>query len=241
MNVSVAARENEHYYDAFSERYDRGRDLGYHQLIDDQAAELVRRVGAERDVLEVGCGTGLVLERIAAFARSARGIDLSAGMLERARARGLEVERADCAALPFEDASFDVACAFKVLAHVPDFDAAVAEMARVVRPGGHLVFDVYNRTSMRHAIKRVLGPRQTSSRFDESAIETRFWSLEEAREHLPAGTRERHVAGIRVVTPHPAFNRLPLLGPVTRAAEWRLMDTPLARYAGFVVFTLERV
>jgi len=240
MNASVV-HDNERYYDAFSERYDSGRNVGYHKLIDDQAAALVRRVGEGKDVLEIGCGTGLVLERIARFAHTAKGIDLSPGMLERAKGRGLDVQQADCAALPFEDASFDVACSFKVLAHVPDFDTAVAEMARVVRPGGHLVFDVYNRISVRHAIKRLFGPRKTSDAFDEGAIETRFWTLDEARRRHPPGTREQDVAGIRVLTPHPALNRLPVVGALTRSAEWRLMDTSLARYAGFIVFTLERL
>src|SRR5690606_22673357 len=169
------------YYDQFAKRYDQGRSVGYHKLIDDQAAELVRRKGEGKRVLEVGCGTGLVLERIADFASEAVGIDLSPGMLEHARARGLQVQEADCTKLPFDDASFDVACSFKVLAHVPDFDAALREMVRVVRPGGHIVIDVYNRASLRFAIKRAFGPRKTSDAFKEDAIGTRFWSLAEAK------------------------------------------------------------
>jgi ubiquinone/menaquinone biosynthesis C-methylase UbiE len=241
MNARMAETHNRDYYDAFSERYDDGRGIGYHKLIDDQAAELVRRVGEGRKVLEVGCGTGLVLERIAAFASHAEGIDLSPGMLDKARARGLKVQEADCTKLPFEDASFDVACSFKVLAHVPDWDAALAEMVRVVKPGGHIVVDVYNRWSMRYGIKRLFGPRNTSKSYDEAAISTRFWSLGDATRNLPRETRLVDVAGIRVVTAHPMLNRLPVVGGITRGLEWRLMDTPLARFAGFIVLTLERL
>ena len=43
-----------------------------------------------------------------------------------------------------------------------------------------------------------------------------------------------------MVTAHPIFNRLPLVGPITRGVEWQLMDTPLARFAGFIVLTLKR-
>lgn len=237
----MTATDNKAYYDAFSQGYDDRRSVGYHKLIDDQAAELVRRVGEGRECLEVGCGTGLILERVASFASRAEGVDLSPGMLEKASARGLTVQESDATSLPFEDASFDVAYSFKVLAHVPKFDEAVAEMARVVRPGGHLVFDIYNRDSLRFLIKRLFGPRKTSTTFDEGAISTRFWSVEQAKQHLPAGTRLVDVSGIRISTLHPAMLRVPLMGAVAERVEWGLMDTPLSRFAGFVVFTLERV
>ncbi len=232
--------DNRSYYDAFSTSYDARRHEGYHKLIDDQAAELVRRVGEGADVLEVGCGTGLVLERVAGFARRAEGVDLSPGMLDKARARGLTVREASATDLPFDDASFDVAYSFKVLAHVPEIDRALREMARVVRPGGHLVYDIYNRASLRYLNKRLFGPRATSGSFDESAITTRFWTLAEAEAHRPPGTEIERVSGIRVVTAHELQCRLPVLGAVTRRAEWALMDGPLARYAGFIVLTLRR-
>ena len=57
-------------------------------VLDELESELVRRYGASGSVLEVGCGTGLVLSRIAQFADKATGVDLSPGMLEQARARG---------------------------------------------------------------------------------------------------------------------------------------------------------
>lgn len=234
------ATDNRSYYDAFSRGYDRNRAVGYHKLIDDQAAALVQRVGAGKSVLEVGCGTGLILERVAAFAGQAQGIDLSPGMLDKARARGLDVREASATALPFEDATFDVAYSFKVLAHVPDFDLALAEMARVVKPGGHLVFDIYNRSSIRYLIKRVFGPRKTSETFDEAAIGTRFLTVDDAPSHFPANTRLVDTAGIRVVTVHPAVLRLPVAGSVISNVEWKLMDSPLSKYAGFVVFFLEK-
>jgi len=197
-------------------------------------------VGEGKDVLEVGCGTGLVLQRIAAFARSARGIDLSPGMLERARARGLTVDQGSATDLPYEDASFDVACSFKVLAHVPDLDRALREMIRVVRPGGHVVFDAYNRHSLRYLIRRLRGPRPTSARYDEGAIETRFDAPAELLARLPPGVRVHSTAGIRVATLHPALVRLPGVGRLVERVEWGLMDSPLWRFGGFVVFTLER-
>src|SRR6188768_3345287 len=87
---------NRGYYDAFAKNYEAERGArsrgGYHDLIDELEAEFVRRFATGKDVLEVGCGTGLVLRRIAEFARSARGVDLSPKMLELARERQLDVQ-----------------------------------------------------------------------------------------------------------------------------------------------------
>jgi SAM-dependent methyltransferase len=230
---------NRDYYDAFADGYDERRGEGYHKLIDDQAAELVRRVGTGGDLLDVGCGTGLILERVSRFARRARGVDLSPGMLDRARARGLEVEEADAATLPFDDDAFDVAYSFKVLSHVGDLGACLREMARVVKPGGHLVFDVYNRRSLRYLIKRALRPGRTSRHYREDAIETRFWLPSEAAPHFPEGSRLLSRAGIRIVTLHPGMLRVWGMRQVVAWLEWSLMDTPLSRFAGFTVFTLK--
>ena len=59
---------NRAYYDEFSKQYEAHRGdnapRGYHNLLDSLESEYVRRFGEGREVLEVGCGTGLVLERI---------------------------------------------------------------------------------------------------------------------------------------------------------------------------------
>jgi ubiquinone/menaquinone biosynthesis C-methylase UbiE len=231
---------NQDYYDAFANRYDEGRDEGYHRLIDDQAAALVQRVGTDRDVLEVGCGTGLILQRVARFARTAKGVDLSPGMLEHARRRGLDVVEGSATDLPLPDACVDVAYSFKVLAHIPDLDACLREMTRVVRSGGHVVFDAYNRRSLRYLIKRLWGPRATSTSFDEAAISTRFSTNAEIIDRLPTQLRLVDTAGIRILTPHPALLRVPGLAALAEAAEWRLMDSPLRAVAGFSVFIAEK-
>src|SRR3954464_16016681 len=106
------------YYDEFSNGYEKLRGVndrgGYHELVDDLEVDFASRYAAGGDLLEVGCGTGLLSERLPKVTKSARGIDLSAGMLERARSRGLDVRQGSAIDLPYPDASFDVACSFKV-------------------------------------------------------------------------------------------------------------------------------
>ncbi len=98
-------------------------------------------------VLEVGVGTGLALPHYAP-AKRITGIDLSAEMLDLARTRvrdtGLAnvegLHEADAEATGFEDGSFDIAVAMFVASVVPNPRRLLAEMRRVVRPGGQLLF-----------------------------------------------------------------------------------------------------
>jgi ubiquinone/menaquinone biosynthesis C-methylase UbiE len=238
-----ALRSDEHlhhtraYYDDFSHRYEDkrgGNDPGgYHDLIDDLEVDFVRRFGTGGDLLEVGCGTGLLLARAASFARSAQGVDLSPGMLARARERGLSVTEASATELPFPDESFDVAYSFKVLAHVRDIERALSEMARVVRKGGFLLAEFYNPRSFRGLAKRLGPPGAVSASRDESAVFTRFDAPEQARAYAPRGTRFVAARGVRIVTPVAAALRLPLVGEALRRAEWLLCDSPLRAFGGF--------
>ena len=227
------------YYDEFSHSYEAHRrpnqPHGYHALIDDLEIELVARYGTGKDVLECGCGTGLILDRVRAFARSAPGIDLSPGMLERARARGLDVREGSVTSLPFDDASFDVTCSFKVLAHVPEIERALAEMARVTRPGGVVLAEFYNPLSFRALAKR-LGPAgKISDAKNESDVFTRFDDPWAVRRLAPKGTQIETARGVRIVTPAAAAMRLPGLRDVLRRVEHFLADTPAAFFGGFYV------
>jgi SAM-dependent methyltransferase len=93
-----------------------------------------------RNVLEVGGGPGELAERMQdeLDARVAF-VDISPRMVELARARGIDAQIGDVQALPFADASFDTAVAAWMLYHVPDVDRGLAELARVLEPGGSLV------------------------------------------------------------------------------------------------------
>ena len=178
MDATGKEHANRAYYDAFSKGYEAHRGNndpgGYHELLDELESEFVRRFGAQKDILEVGCGTGLVLQRLQAFARSARGVDLSPGMLEKARNRGLDVCEGSATALPFPDESVDVACSFKVLAHVPQVALALQEMARVTRPGGTIIAEFYNPLSVRGLVKRFGPAGAVAAGTHEKQVFTRF-------------------------------------------------------------------
>jgi len=99
----------------------------------------------DRDVLDVGCGEGLLVRRLASAAARVVGLDPSAVALERARraepsGTSTRFVEGTAEALPFPDMSFDTVVFFNSLHHVPleSMDAALAEAARVLRPGGVL-------------------------------------------------------------------------------------------------------
>lgn len=225
------------YYDDFAERYDdqRGGRVpgGYHDLVDELEVGFVERFARGKSVLEVGCGTGLLLREIAEFATEVTGVDLSPGMLQHARRRGLNVHEARADALPFPHATFDVACSFKVLPHVEPVHAALREMLRVVRPGGVVVAEFYNQRSLRGLVKRWSPAGRISASRSENDVLTRFDTPEEALALLPDGCWLEAVRGVRILTPAAQLLRVPGLGSALNRAERALCDTPLRAVAGF--------
>ena len=113
----------------------------------DRRAELFVQHGELREgrhALELGCGTGVFLERVAPCGARIRGIDLSEELLEKARARlarfpNVALDRGNAEELPYPDGHFDTVYGSSVLHHL-DLDAALRAAFRVLKPGGRLVF-----------------------------------------------------------------------------------------------------
>ena len=106
---------------------------------------------AEGRVLEIGIGSGLNLPLYRAGVREVVGVDPSAALLNRARqaASGarvpVELVEGSAEALAFEDAGFDTVVTTWTLCTIPGADRALAEMRRVLRPGGSLLFIEHGR------------------------------------------------------------------------------------------------
>src|SRR3954470_16265389 len=233
--------DNRAYYDDFAGWYENERPLPYHRMLDDLEVDLVERYGVGKTLLEVGCGTGLILHRTARFARHAFGIDLSAGMLAKAQQRGLRVAQASATALPLATASVDVAYSFKVLAHIPDIQGALREMARVVRPGGWVLAEFYNARSLRRLVKAIKPPTAVSDKTHDEHVFTRYDDAAAIRSYLPPELTWTTTRGIRIVTPVAKVLEVPVLGRAVRWAEHQLADLPGARSAGgFLVACCQR-
>lgn len=137
------------FFDLWSANYDRpGLQQTTYRPVHD--AVLARLDDVRPDaVLDLGCGTGQLTQRLAERFPDAAviGADLSDGMLERAAARAdaddgdhlVDFVRADAQRLPLADASLDVVTCTESFHWYADQETAVAELARLLRPGGRLV------------------------------------------------------------------------------------------------------
>jgi ubiquinone/menaquinone biosynthesis C-methylase UbiE len=98
-------------------------------------------------IMEIGCGTGYAMLNLglAGVLEEAWGCDISPGMLEVCRENAhklgitVHLEQADAERLPYDDGSFDMVIGHAVLHHLPDLDASLGEIYRVLKPGGKCV------------------------------------------------------------------------------------------------------
>ncbi|PYQ09708.1 MAG: SAM-dependent methyltransferase [Acidobacteria bacterium] len=115
------------------------------------APRLVKYAGVERgrEVLDVGCGTGVVALTAARFGAKVTGVDLTPELLVRARENGaimgLDIawQEGDAEALPFADAKFDIVVSQFGHMFAPRPEIAVKEMLRVLKPGGTIAFSTW--------------------------------------------------------------------------------------------------
>ena len=148
-------------------------------------APLLRRLGGRLDeqrVLEIDCGRGIGTQLLLDYfqAGEVHAFDIDPDMVARAwrRLDGYPVESfelyvADAVSIPEADASFDAVVDFGILHHVPDWKAAVAEVARVLRPGGRFYFEEVTRQALERWAYRTFLQHPSDDRFTaDELIET---------------------------------------------------------------------
>jgi SAM-dependent methyltransferase len=149
-----------------------------------------------RRVLEVGGGPGELSERMQKeLGAQVSFLDVSPRMVELARARGVDAQLGDVQALPFEDGVFDTVVAAWMLYHVPDLDLGLAEIARVLRPGGALVAvtnSVLHLSELRELIAYPRGYEETFNRENgEGFLRPHFVVVERVDLEVEVTVRER--------------------------------------------------
>jgi len=163
MTSQAADERTRRLWDRYASRYDREIRRSERLLFPGGRSWVCSRTRGE--VLEVAIGTGLNLPYYPQGI-TLTGIDLSPAMLaiarDRAEALGLEADlrEASAEALPFPDASFDTVACTVSLCNIPGDRAAIAEMYRVLRPGGQLILLDHVASDRRWvlAIERLLEP-----------------------------------------------------------------------------------
>jgi len=175
-------------FDTWTDRYDSWFATPIGQLIRWYEAELLLNFlepqPGER-ILDVGCGTGIFTADVLKSGAWVTGIDLSAPMLSRAIVSGGDKFTGLCAdmcALPFADNSFDRIFSMTAIEFVADAGKAIAELNRVVKPGGRVVVTSLNSLSPWAEQRRRKAATEGHSLFEKA----HFRSPEEMRSLIPA-------------------------------------------------------
>lgn len=144
LQAALAARRSKsvEFFTSSAGQWDRMRG----EMFGDRfhLAALAAFTAADAVVGDLGCGTGQVSAALAPFVARVIGVDASAAMLQAARRhlqalRNVELRRGELEALPIDDGVLDLATVMLVLHHVPEPGRALADVARVLKPGGTLV------------------------------------------------------------------------------------------------------
>jgi ubiquinone/menaquinone biosynthesis C-methylase UbiE/DNA-binding transcriptional ArsR family regulator len=152
--------KSQEFFSSSAGQWDRVRDLFGDRF---HLAALAAFAQSDWVVGDLGCGTGQVTASIAPFVARVIAVDGSAAMLQAARKRlhgtdNVDLRRGELEALPIDDARLDAATLMLVLHHVPDPNKALADVARVLKPGGRvLMVDMmpHDRESYRHQMGHV--------------------------------------------------------------------------------------
>lgn len=176
--------------------------------------------------LEIGTGTGRLLDALNARGVDATGVELRPDLIDKARRffGPLPIQLVTGTALPYADGSFDVAMSFDVFEHIPDSDAHLAEVHRVLRPGGAYLIQTPNKwtntvfetirwrsfTRFREDHCSLHTLKQLIARLRRSGFEARVYDVPVVnaffREKVRTYTGWPGVLALRVVNP----DRLPL-------------------------------
>jgi SAM-dependent methyltransferase len=211
----------------------RGDELVRRQLLERLFCRIPLSTGT---VLDTGCGQGRYLEVLRHYYPNCRlaGCDISTVAIEKARLRApsAELRVMETDRFPFSDASFDLALSVEVFEHVNDLRLYVSEIARVLKPGGHLIFSTpcANPLSFEWFLSHLRpgGVQRTSDGY-------RRWSLDD-----PAHLRRLTSSEATRVLQAAAMNRLTIrcwyhfFGPLSLpVGDWRPQDFPVLRERGF--------
>ena len=111
--------------------------------------EMTGVLGSAHEILEIGSGTGALLNELLRRGYRARGVELSQALIDEGQRHfgPLPIARVTGTTLPAADRSFDVVMSFDVFEHIPDSDAHLREVARVLVPGGSYLIQTPNKWS----------------------------------------------------------------------------------------------
>lgn len=151
--------DNREYYDRISKKYAERETIGYHRFLNEMTEEILKATLPEGKILDAGCGSGHLATRLTSAngKRSVTGVDISLSMLKNFSSMSrLSGVQGSLEHLPFASNTFDGVFSMRVFPHLRNPEAALAELSRVVRPGGAVLVEIYNPISLRTGAKTLI-------------------------------------------------------------------------------------
>lgn len=174
-------------------------------------------------VLEIGCGIGTIVAELSKQGYDVCGTDISQVAIEYGRAKypGVRLDVQPAEELPYEAGAFDVVLSFDLFEHIARIDRHVAEVHRVLKPGGYYLFQTPNKWSnavfetlthktlkWRRVHPSLHTPGQLRSRLAKHGFEVRFVKMNPINEYARA--KFRKLGPLRHLVERVDFSRLPL-------------------------------
>ena len=215
---------SENHYRKIALGYDKSHtDVFFSAINDFEVGCVARLVDGGASIVEVGCGTGLILERLRALGYYPSGVEPCVKMAVLAMMKGFSVRIDSAESLACGLESFDVVCCFKAFPHFDDAERALLEFAYVAEK--FVVVEFYNRHSLMF-LWRKLFPKP---------VKTEYYSLGEFKRLFPHNLNIIRVDGKMVFTPSNVFSN-----PVTRLLERACPGWIKKRFGSHVVVTCEK-
>ena len=209
----------------------------------------------DKDVLEIGCGTGVHARLLAEAGARLSAVDLTPTAVDLTRRRlelaGLtaDVREADAESLPYDDGSFDFVWSWGVIHHSESTERVLSEIARVLRPGGRVALMVYHRNSITFWLNYVAyrgvvrgglrheGPDELANRWSDGVIARHYTGRSLATALTPwfEDIRTEVMGQLGEAIPLPARVRQPVARVVPQGAQHAVL-----RRAGWFLFASAR-
>jgi len=216
------------HYDVYGKIYDKKNTSVKQQMIDKLAFSKIKQYAQGKDVLEVGCGTGIWMEKLQQEVKSIWGIDISKGMLREAKIKNLNVTIGDADLLPFPDKSFEFVFSYRVLPHVPDINKAIKEIKRVLKDEGKAIIMFYNKNSLKYfSTKKKMNKR----------VFTKFYTKKEI---LKFDDNIKFIAGTKIFPYPKRLLKINAINKVYILLERFFEKTPINWFGGNVLFELKK-
>jgi len=225
VDDTAIQQQKAHYEDTWRQGLAAGKEQRGNLRLSLQFLEMEELISPEHRVLEIGCGIGSVVAALNEKGIDAIGTDISAAAVEYGRQKypGIRIEAHPAERLPYDDASFDVVLSFDLFEHIDQTDAHLAEVTRLLKPGGYYLFQTPNKYvntvwetlstrsfEWRRYHPSLHSPGQLRKRLARHGLDCRFVKINPINEYALQKLRKA-LGRVGLIARYVPFDKLPMV------------------------------